>query len=493
MNKMSDFELIAELRSENVRLKNENKLFRIILDHVSEGIQVSSSDEVMLYYNAACEKIENIARQECLGKSIKEIYSKTNFTKENTLHRVVRRTKVPVINSYNQYNTNNKLTEVFSSTWSFDIDESLSGVFSILREAAPARNYLEDITLLKQKEHREIPANDSKVSKYYVFDDIIHTSRAMKDCISYAKKVSPTNANIMLYGETGVGKELFAQSIHNASLCSSGPFVAINCAAIPDTLLESILFGAEKGSFSGAVLQKGLLEQAENGTFFLDELNSMPLSLQAKILRAIEIRACRRLGGTEDIKINCRFICSTNIEPQELIANKTVRNDLYYRLSTVIISIPSLRERIEDIDCLVQSFMEEANQRYHTQIVDIDPELLNIYKSYSWPGNVRELKHDLDSCILLSNSEFLSKKYIPGYQYKKYTANNEPISYAEIQHNNMISMDTESLKMMMENIESEIIKNTLMKCEGNISMAARMLGIHRQALQYRIRKFGSIE
>ncbi|ENC8480923.1 sigma 54-interacting transcriptional regulator [Escherichia coli] len=490
---MSDFELVAALKTENIKLKNENKLFRIILDHVSEGVQVSSADEIMLYYNAACEKIENISRDECLGKSLKEIYSKTNLTKDNTLHRVVRRTKVPVLNSYNQYNTKNKLTEVFSSTWSFDIDEEWSGVFSILREAAPARNYLEDITLLKQKEKSELPAHENKAPKYYIFDDIIHTSKAMADCIAYAKKVAPTDANIMLYGETGSGKELFAQSIHNASLCAKGPFVAINCAAIPDTLLESILFGAEKGSFSGAVLQKGLLEQAENGTFFLDELNSMPLSLQAKILRAIEMRSCRRLGGIVDIKINCRFICSTNIEPQELIASKTVRHDLYYRLATVIISIPSLRERIEDIDCLVSMFIDEANQRYHTHVIDIEPLLINIYKSYSWPGNVRELKHDIDSCVLLSNSSFLSSKYIPGYLYKKYTVNNESFSTIELQPNKRAEIGSTSLHMMMENIECEIIKNTLAKCEGNISMAARMLGIHRQALQYRIRKFETSE
>lgn len=184
------------------------------MDHVSEGVQVSSADEIMLYYNAACEKIENISRDECLGKSLKEIYSKTNLTKDNTLHRVVRRTKVPVLNSYNQYNTKNKLTEVFSSTWSFDIDEELSGVFSILREAAPARNYLEDITLLKQKEKSELPAHENKAPKYYIFDDIIHTSKAMADCIAYAKKVAPTDANIMLYGETGSGKEL----LHKVSI-----------------------------------------------------------------------------------------------------------------------------------------------------------------------------------------------------------------------------------------------------------------------------------
>ena len=486
---MANSDLIETLKIENINLKNENRLFRTILDHVSEGVQVSSSDEIMLYYNAACEKIENISRDECLGKSIKEIYSKTNFTKDNTLHRVVRRTKVPVINAYNQYNTNNTLTEVFSSTWSFDIDENLNGVFSILREAAPARNYLEDITLLKQKDQRELPSSEHKRSKYYTFDDIMHTSSAMADCIAHAKKVSPTDANIMLYGETGVGKELFAQSIHNASLCAKGPFVAINCAAIPDTLLESLLFGAEKGSFSGAVLQKGLLEQAENGTFFLDELNSMPLSLQAKILRAIEMRSCRRLGGSKDIKINCRFICATNIEPQELIASKMVRNDLYYRLATVIICIPSLRERVSDIDCLVNMFIDEANQQYHTHVSDIDLELMAIYKAYSWPGNVRELKHDINSCILLSNSAFLSKKSIPGYLHKKYTVANEPISWAELQHSKTIEMGSATLKMMLENIENEIIKSTIVKCEGNISMAARMLGIHRQALQYRMRKF----
>lgn len=491
----ADNDLLQKLKRDNARLENENALFRIILDHVSEGVQVSSDEEVMLYYNAACERIEGISREECLGRPIKEIYSKTPYTKDNTLHRVVQRTGVPAINIYNQYNTQKKLTEVFSSTWKFEINKTISGVFSILREAAPARNYLEDITLLKQKDRRKLPTREDRTERYYVFDDIIYTSKAMSDCIAYAKKVAPTSANIMLYGETGVGKELFAQSIHNASHCAKGPFVAINCAAIPDTLLESLLFGTEKGSFTGAVLQKGLLEQAENGTFFLDELNSMPLALQAKILRAIEMRTFRRLAGVEDIKVNCRFICSTNVEPQELIASKTVRSDLYYRLSTVIIHIPPLRERIEDIMCLASMFIDEANARYHTQVVSIESPLLALFRGYCWPGNIRELKHDIDSCVLLSNADALSQHTIPGYLYKKYVTRQDNVFPMEpAWTKTMPEMNsTTSLKMMLENIESEIIKNTLSACHGNISLAARRLGLHRQALQYRLRKFENIE
>ncbi|MBB1202277.1 PAS domain-containing protein [Enterobacteriaceae bacterium 89] len=485
---------VERLKKENLKLKNENKLFRIILDHVSEGIQVSSAEESMLYYNSACEKIEGISREECLGKSLKEVYSKTSYTKDNTLHRVVWRTGVPAINVYNRYNTNKKLTEVFSSTWSFEISNELKGVFSILREAAPTKNYLEDINLLKQKGQHNLPVNDDKSERYYIFEDIVHSSKTMANCIEYARKVAHTSANIMLYGETGVGKELFAQSIHNASPHAQGPFVAINCAAIPDTLLESLLFGTEKGSFSGAVLQKGLLEQAENGTFFLDELNSMPLSLQAKILRAIEMRTCRRLGGSQDIRINCRFICSTNIDPQELLSSKTVRSDLYYRLSTVIIHIPPLRNRIDDLESLIQMFIQDANKHYHTNVADIEPELLDIYHKYNWPGNVRELKHDIDSCILLSNSVFLSKKSIPAYLYKKYTANSSsstPVEQPDFRKS--IGPCTTSLRAMLDNIESEIIENTLNKCNGNISMAAKYLGLHRQALQYRLKKFSSEE
>lgn len=487
-----DLDSVEKLKDEISRLKNENDLFRLILDHISEGVQVSSESEIMLYYNHACEKIEGVDRDKCLGRSIKEIYSKTNSTKENSLHRVVRRTGVPAINVYNQYNTNKHLTEVFSSTYSFDLECNFSGVFSILREAAPAKKYLDDITLLKQREKFLRPPDHSKTNSY-VFEDIIYQSEAMHSCINYAKKIAPTPANIMLYGETGSGKELFSQSIHNASLYSKGPFVAINCAAIPDNLLESMLFGTEKGSFSGALSQKGLLEQAADGTFFLDELNSMPLTLQAKILRAIEMRSCRRLGGNSDIKISCRFICSTNVDPQELLNQDTIRKDLYYRLSTVIIHIPALRERPDDIVSLCNSFIKSANEHYNTNVKEIDSELIKLYKSYQWPGNIRELKHDIDSCILLSNTNIITKEVIPDYLYKKYIKGNEHLFISEkntskitaISHAEPQSMN---LKAMLDNVEKEIIKNTLIRCGNNITLAAKTLGIHRQALQYRLRK-----
>lgn len=472
-------------------LEQENRLYKIILDYISEGVQISDSNEIMVYYNKACEQMENVSREECVGKSVYELYATTGNTQENTIHRNVLKTGVPVVNSCTQYMTNGRIVDIISSTYPFNIGNELTGVFSVIRDASQTRKYLHEIFSLKKYIHNEAKYKE-QVKLHYTFDKIVHSSKIMRDTITTAKKVAANNSNVLIYGETGTGKELFAQSIHSASIFFEGPFIAINCAAIPEALLESLIFGTEKGAFTGAVDKIGLFEQAENGTLFLDEINTMSLMLQSKLLRAIQERAFRRIGGKTTRKVFCRIISAVNKDPLVEIANSNLRKDLYYRIAAVTVFIPPLQQREDDILLLANHFVDKFNKIFSSKIKKIDENVEGFFEKYNWPGNVRELEHVIESCMNMVNigDEVLKKDHFPAYLYDKFFwgggIDNPPLTidaeYAAVGYGEGF------LKKQLEEAEKRIIKHCLDKNKGNITQAARELGLHRQALQYRIKK-----
>ena len=227
----------------------------------------------------------------------------------------------------------------------------------------------------------------------FTMEDIIAVDEKMKNARDYIPVVAACDLPVMIYGETGTGKEVFAQSIHNASERRDKPFIAQNCAALPDTLLESILFGTSKGAFTGAMENKGLFELADGGTLFLDEINSMPLFLQSKLLRVLQDGSFRSLGGSETKRTNVKIIAATNVEPLEAIEKGQLRRDIYYRLSMMSIRIPPLRERKADIGHFVKFYVNKHNGTFHKQVQYVSKDLLKKLEEYDWPGNVRELEH----------------------------------------------------------------------------------------------------
>ncbi len=302
----------------------------------------------------------------------------------------------------------------------------------------------------------------------------------MHELICQCERVAKSDSSIMIYGETGTGKELFAQSIHNASQRADGPFLAINCAALPANLLEGILFGTEKGAYTGAENRAGLLEQANGGTLLLDEINSMDITLQAKLLRVMRDGMVRRVGGTTETHIDVRVLSNINIPPNEAINEHKLRLDLFYRLGVDNIRIPPLRERKEDIGLLAKQFIFQLDKKLRKNVRSIDGETLERFMGYAWPGNVRELQHAIEHAmnVIPNDMSVITPEYIPWHV----------MAWNDGAENGERSGDAVSLGGMMRDVERNAICKALRESGGNISEAARRLNMSRQNLQYRLKR-----
>ncbi|WP_259383925.1 sigma-54 interaction domain-containing protein, partial [Bacillus thuringiensis] len=324
-----------------------------------------------------------------------------------------------------------------------------------------------------------------KQSTKFTFDHIIGDSKAIQSIITEGKRVIRTSSSILLVGETGTGKELFAQSIHNESQRSTKPFISQNCAAIPDTLMESLLFGTNRGAFTGAIDKSGLFEEANGGTLLLDEINSLSPALQAKLLRAIQEKTIRRIGGTQEKEIDVRIIATINEDPLEAITHNRLREDLYYRLSVVTLCLPPLRERKEDIPDLVQHFIEKYNTQFGLNVTDVDVNVREFFYAYDWPGNVRELEHIIEGSMNLIEDETIITAFHMPTRFRERIKTEFNMQHALTNHN---TDAPKTLKHTIEKMEKNYINQILKEHHGNISQAAKFLGLSRQNLQYRIKK-----
>jgi DNA-binding NtrC family response regulator len=337
-----------------------------------------------------------------------------------------------------------------------------------IKNALEIQTLKEEITFYKEREKKE-----SSLEK------IVGESKALKDAMELALKGAKSEVSvILLLGESGTGKELFARYIHYNSSRANGPFVAINCSAIPENLLESELFGHERGAFTDAKTQKkGLFEIADGGTIFLDEIGEMPLSLQSKILRVFEESSFRRIGGVQDIKVDVRIISASNQNLEIACDEGRFRWDLYYRLNVFPIYLPPLRERKEDILPLTKHFIEIYNLKFRKNIKGVTKEAEELLLKYNWYGNVRELRNVIERAMILENSDFLT----PANLYL-------PVLKSSLSKSEVISKLLES-GLKLEDMEKAMIEEALRKCNGNQRKAAEILGIGRDALRYKIKKF----
>jgi len=308
----------------------------------------------------------------------------------------------------------------------------------------------------------------------YGFHSIVAESAVIKNAIEIAKKLAASDSTVLIQGESGTGKELFARAIHCASPRQERAFIALNCSAIPTHLIESELFGYEKGAFTDAkTSKKGMFELADKGTLFLDEIGDMDLSIQAKLLRAIETKSFKRLGGTRDITVDVRIISATNKDLKKLVEKGAFRDDLYYRINVVPLVIPPLRKRKEDIPLLVDHFIMTISRDLKKEVIGIEKEALEYLIRYDWPGNIRELKNVIERMILLTNDKILKKEFVPMELME--SANNT---------------DTDQFTSLeLEKVEKELIIKALSLAEGNQTKAAQALSISRDALRYRMKKY----
>jgi DNA-binding NtrC family response regulator len=313
------------------------------------------------------------------------------------------------------------------------------------------------------------------------FENIIGSSPEIQKIIEISKKIARTETTtILLLGESGTGKDMFSRAIHNESNRKDKPFVTINCSSLPETLLESELFGYEKGAFTDAQKQKkGLFEVAENGTVFLDEIGEINHATQLKLLNVLENRNIRRLGGTVDIPVDIRIIAATNKDLKKSVDEKVFREDLYYRLKVFQITIPALKEHKQDIPELINFFIKQFNNQFRKNIEKITPEALNLMKNYNWPGNIRELRNVVERAVILESSDILIEENLP----REVRDIKE-----EIKGLNPYNFDIPEIGFSLEEMEKSIIKQALEKANYNQTKASKILNISRDTLRYKQKK-----
>lgn len=362
----------------------------------------------------------------------------------------------------------------------FDNGKVVGGVGIIL---------LDDLNILEMRNSiihtidPKIPANVLQIYRAkYTFDDILSDSPLSKKCKSQAKAYAVTDLPVLITGESGVGKELYAHSIHDFSMRMNNPFVSVNCAAIPEHLIESELFGYESGSFTGANKEgkPGKFELADGGTIFLDEIGDLPLSMQSKLLRALQENQIEKIGSTKMINTNVRIIAATNSNLEEKVARKEFRSDLFYRLNVLNLQIPPLRERPQDIPLLIDHFITTFYQRYGIY-KKFPQEVVNTLMEYNWPGNIRELKNIVERLAVISPDDEVTKEYIPSYILES-SHKNAAKSYIPL------SSSMGSLNNILEEVEAQIILDTLKSCNYNKSHAADVLGIPRMTLYRKLKR-----
>lgn len=337
----------------------------------------------------------------------------------------------------------------------------------------------------------------SQLRKEYSFESIIGNSERMQNVFSLIRRVSKTNANVLILGESGTGKELVANAIHNHSHLRDKPFVSVNCGAIQESLLESEMFGHKRGSFTGAVSdKKGLFEVANGGTLFLDEVGELSPGIQVKLLRAIQTKTFRLVGGTEDVHVEIRIICATNKDLEEAIRRKEFREDLYYRLNVIQVQMPNLRERAEDIPLLANHFCMKFGQSLGRGPLSIGADTMRILQRYPYPGNVRELENIIERSVALSTDPILLPENLPPKVLEAVAqagaGDDLGTSTLKVDLPPLLPAITSdfNLEKRIEDIEKKYLLSALEQSNGVKSQAAKLLGITFRSLRYRLAKFG---
>lgn len=339
---------------------------------------------------------------------------------------------------------------------------------------------------------RENEALRQQIDKRFGIEGMVGETSEMTRIYDQIRLIAPTKANVLVLGESGTGKEVLAKAIHQASPRARKPFVAVHCAALPENLLETELFGHERGAFTGAVARRqGRFELANGGTIFLDEIGEIPLSMQVKLLRVLEAREIQRVGGTDTVKVDVRILTATNRELAEEVAEGRFREDLYYRLNVVAVTLPPLRARRGDIPLLVRHFLSELAKENGREVPGISKEALEILQAYHWPGNVRELRNIMENTFVFLHGNTIEPDNLPGSLTRRRGGSK---SASPVESTPMGGGDEESitlpLGLPLEEVETEYLKKTLEDCDGNRTKAAEVLKISRRTLQRRIKELG---
>ncbi len=436
------------------------------IDCVHKPLVVVNGGGIILMENNKAAELLNGGRGEVIGASCATIWGD-----ENPFTEVIR-SKKSIINHEMMFNLGNKTLRMNGSV------RPIKGEGDAI------------VAFLGVFEEKEAGKNKSNTDwkAYYTFENLIGQSAIMTQTIELAKETAKMNSNTLIQGESGTGKELFAQSIHNASLYKDGPFVAVNCSAIPFGLLESELFGYETGAFTGATKggRVGKFEIARNGTLFLDEINSMPIDMQSKILRAIQNKSIIRVGGHEEISINVRIITASNVDLWKLVQEGKFREDLFYRINVITIILPALRDRPDDILILIDHFLKHLSNQTQKEL-KIEQSALELMQEYPWPGNIRELENSIERSWVIATAMqtdtitrdiLLKHRGISDFYYNK--SSEDSPGERKVQ---------KGRERKLEMLEREEIERVLIKHDWNIQKSAKVLGIARNTLYRKIEQY----
>lgn len=468
------------MQTDDMKTKDYLNLMQNILSLMDEGVHVIDKHGKTVVYNEAMEKLEKMKAEDVMKKPFKQAF-KNLSTKESTLLKALEQGQSTL--NFRQVYSNIQGKEVATINTTIPIydGEVIVGALEIANNITNIHEMSNTILELQKNIGTPEKVKKQRINTYR-FHNIIGANKAFKVMLEKAMKASSTAASVFIYGETGTGKELIAQSIHFDGVRKDKPFLAQNCAAIPEALLEGILFGTVKGGFTGAIDREGLFEQCNGGTLLLDEVNSMPYEIQAKLLRVLQEGYIRRVGGNKDIPVDVRIIATTNEEPEELLKSGRMRKDLYYRLNIINIKIPPLRDRQDDILLLAEKFVAKYNEKYQKEIWMISDKAKELLQNHCYPGNVRELENIIMSAIAMTDDEHvLSERLI--------SIENSGKTSEESKLDALNEAKVQGLDLFLEGLEKEILEKSLKAYEGNISKTAEALGIKRQTLQHKIKRF----
>jgi len=479
--------LPAEWGGVHVLLRRDDDtmfLYESALDKIIDGIQIYDKNACVVYINKASRGISEIPDLvDARGRHLLDLY---NLDENISTVMTSLKTGAPVINRFDVFKSTTG-TDISTTNTAYPIfrNRNLAGSIVFEQNMSVVNAQIAQLQGIQKAMGEKKGGLPTGRFSGYTFDDVIGSDQKLILAVSLARRIATQDCNVLLVGETGTGKEIFAQSIHNASN-RNGKFLAINCAAVPDQLIEGLFFGTSKGSFTGSADKPGYAEEANGGTLFLDELNSMSLSMQAKILRVIQEGVFRRVGGDKEIKTDIRIISSCNEDPFHLIGSNILRKDLFYRLSTVLIDLPPLREHTGDIEELVEFYVSKKSCHYAKSIEGITPSVMELFRRYSWPGNVRELFHVLDHMLNVVDDGMAEVCHLPKYMQ---AGLEPPVPQPPTEARDY---SREELQHIMDEFEASVLRQVLEHYGCNISRAAESLGIRRQSLQYRIRKYGIV-
>jgi PAS domain S-box-containing protein len=428
--------------------------FEAVLRSISDGVFTIDLNGIITCFNRAAEEITGVTREEAIGKPCHTIF-RTELCKDACALRYTMEHDTPIVD----------LMVYIKNATGEEIPVSISTAL-FRNESGEVVGGVETF-----RDLRQVEVLRKKVQESYTFRDIVSKSAAMREVLEKLPAIAAADSTVLLTGESGTGKELVARAIHDLSERAQGPFVPVNSAGIPDTLMEAELFGYEAGAFTGAVKTKpGRFARAENGTLFLDEIGELPMLLQAKLLRVIQERTYEPLGGVQLVRANVRIVAATNQDLDQMVAKRAFRGDLYYRINVVRIELPPLRERTGDIPLLTDYFIRSMSAERSKRIGGISPKALSILMQHDWPGNVRELQNAIEHGFVLAPGPWIDVEHLP--------ASLTPASVAR------------SDDVTLEDAERSFIISALERNHHNREATARQLGIHKTTFFRKVRKLG---